>query len=280
MRIIKTISLLLCLLLLTGCAPKAEYLLSEAVFDDGDGSPARTTCEYDEAGRLSVQITEDADFCGMGPMYERVEFEYDDHGELLRKRVWDETTCTSVTEYSNTYDGGGHLTRSDSYRDGVLYESRTNTYENDILVRTEFVHRSAYSTDTIVEAFDEQGNLLRNETTVEINGRSSTAITEYFYDDGRLTEWKSDEGRRTVCAYDASGKLEKTVYYSAPDTVDSHREFTYGKGTETETQYSPDGTLIARVVRAYDTDGNLTKEEYYDESGELWQTASYAYITK
>lgn len=272
--------LLICLLLLTGCAPKAAYLLSEAVFDDCDGTPARTMFEYDEAGRLSVQTTEDADYYGMGPLYERVEFEYDEHGELLRKRVYDETTCTSMTEYVNTYDDAGHLIRSDSYRDGELSESQTCIYENDVLTRAEFIYRSEYSTNTIVEIYDEQGNVIRSETTAEFGGSAATGITEYFYDGDKLTEWKDDEGRRTVFSYDASGQLEKSTFYTAPETMDSYREFTYGKGTETETQYTPDGALITRVVSTYDANGNLTKEEYYNESGALWQTAVYTYITK
>lgn len=276
----RIIIFLICLLLLTGCAPKAEYLLAESIWDDGDGSPSRTVYEYDEAGRLSAQTTEDEDFFGMGPLHERVEFEYDDHGELLFKRVYDETTCTHVTEYDNSYDGEGHLIRSDSYRDGKPDESWTYTYENDILTRKEFIHRSEYSTDTIVETFDEAGNVLRNETTVELGGRTSTSVTEYFYDGDRLTEWKSDDGRWTVYTYDASGNLEKSAYYTAPETLHSYREYTYGKGTETETQFNPDGTQITKVVRTYDAHGNPIKEEYYDANGDLWQTTTYTYITK
>lgn len=280
MRIIKTISLLLCLLFLFGCAPKAEYLLSEAVYDDGDGTPARTVYEYDEAGQLSAQTTEDEDFYGMGPFYERVEFEYDDHGELLYKRVYDETTCNHVTEYVNIYDDEGRLIQSDSYRDGEPDESWTYTYENEILTQTKFIHRSEYSTDTVVETFDEAGNVLRNETTVELSGRTSTSVTEYFYDGDRLTEWKSDDGHRKVYTYDTSGKLEKSVYYTETDILDSYREFTYGKGTETETHYTPDGSMIVQMVRTYDVNGNLVKEEYYNESGDLSQTGTYTYITK
>lgn len=280
MRIIKTISLLLCLLFLFGCAPKAEYLLAESVYDDGDGTPTRTTREYDGAGRLSAQTTEDEDFYGMGPFYERVEFEYDDQGELMWKRVYDETTCTHVTEYVNIYDDAGHLIQSDSYRDGAPDESWTYTYENEILTQTKFIHRSEYSTDTIVETFDEAGNVLRNETTVELGGSTSTGVTEYFYDGDRLIEWKSDDGRRTVYTYDASGNLERSAYYTGPETLHSYREYTCGKGTETETQYTPDGSLIVKTVRTYDANGNLVKEEYYNESGDLWQTATYTYITK
>lgn len=275
-----TIILLLCLLFLTGCAPKAEYLLSESVYDDGDGTPARTVYEYDEAGLLSAQTIEDEDFYGMGPFYERVEFEYDDHGELLYKRVYDETTCTHVTEYVNAYDGEGRLIQSDSYRDGEPDESWTYTYENDILTQTKFIHRSEYSTDTIVETFDEAGNVLRNETTVELGGSTSTGVTEYFYDGDKLIEWKSDDGRSSDYTYDASGNLEKSAYYTAPETLHSYREYTYAKGTETETQFNPDGTQITKVVRTYDVYGNLIKEEYYNESGGLSQTGAYTYITK
>lgn len=274
----RLIVLLLCLLL-CGCAPQ-EYLLAESLWDDGDGSPGRTTYEYGEAGLLKAQTTQDEDHYGMGKLYERIEFEYDDHGELLYERVFDETACIHVYEYVNVYDGEDRLVQSDSYRDGALCESWVHTYEDGVLIQTEFVRRSEYSTDTIVETFDEKGRVLRSETTVELNGTTSTGVTGYFYDGGQLTETQTDDGRRTVYSYDAAGKLIEYVYFIAPETLDSYREFTYGQGTETEIQYAPDGTLIAKEVRTYDPHGNLIKEEYSDSDGTLWQTATHSYIVK
>lgn len=276
----RKIALLLCLLLLCGCAPKTEHLLSESIWDDGDGTPQRTTYEYDEAGRLSAQTTEDEDFCGMGRLYERIEFEYDDHGKLLREKVYDEITCIRVREYVNSYDGSGRLTHSDSCTDGELFESRTYSYdEKGNLTRTEFIHRSPYSTDTIVETFDESGNVLRNETTSELNGYFTHSVAEYYYEAERLIQSQSDDGVRFVYTYGSDGRLERITRYTG-ETMDSYREFTYDANTETEIQYEADGTMTTKQVRTYDKAGNLTKEEYYDSADRLWQTATHSYIPK
>ena len=274
----RLIILLLCLLLLSGCAAETEYLLSESIWDDGDGTPQRTGYEYDEAGRLIAQTTGDDDFCGMGSLYERIEFEYDDHGQLLREQIYDETGCIRVREYVNAYDGSGQLVHFDSYTDGELFESRTNSYdEQGNLTRTEFIHRSPYSTDTIVENFDQAGNVYRSVTTSELSGTVSSAFTEYFYEDGRLHQTQSDEGGRMVYSYDRRGRLKRVERY-LDEALDFYREFTYTADTETEIQYEADGTIITKQVRTYDRSGNLIKEEFFNSEGKCSGTGIYTYI--
>jgi len=283
----RLIALLLCLLLLSGCAPKTEYLLAQSVCDDRDGTPQRSTFEYDEAGRLIALTNEDDDFFGMGPLYERIEFEYDDHGQLLQERIYDETGCIRVREYVNSYDASGRLVYFDSYTDGELFESRTNSYdEQGNLTRTEFIHRSPYSTDTIVETFDEAGNVLRNETTVvlwsaaELNeSERAPVITEYFYEDGLLIRSESDEGRRDAYTYDRKDRITRLERFQ-DEVLQCCWEYTYTANTETEIQYEPDGTMTAKQVRTYDKAGNLIKEEYFDSADRLCQTATHSYIPK
>lgn len=280
-------AMLLCLMLLCGCSPKTEYFLSESVYDDGDGTPQRATYEYDEAGRLSAQTTGDEDYYGMGPLYERIEFEYDDHGQLLRELIHDETGCYRVREYVNSYDAAGRLTKAESFTDGELFETWQHSYdEQGNLTRTEFIHRSPYSTDTIVETFDESGNVLRNETTVvlwsaaELNeSERAPAITEYFYEDGLLIGSESDEGSQDVYTYDRKGRLTRLERFR-DEALCCCWEYTYTADTETEIQYEPDGTMTTKQVRTYDKAGNLIKEEQFNSKGELSGTATHSYSTK
>ena len=283
----RLIALLLCLLLLCGCKSKTEYLLSKSVWDDGDGTPQRTAYEYDEAGRLAAQTTEDDDFCGMGRLYERIEYEYDDHGQLLREQIYDETGCIRVREYVNSYDGRGLLVKAESFTDGELFETLEHSYdEQGNPTRTEFIRRSPHSTDTIVETFDEAGNVLRNETTVVLwsaTERNETdhapVVTEYFYENGLLIRSESDEGSWDVYTHDRKGRITQLERFRN-EVRQCFWEYTYTADTETEIQYEQDGTMTAKQVRTYDKAGNLIKEEYFDSVGTLWQTVTHFYITQ
>lgn len=271
---------ILCLLFMTGCAPRPEYLLAKAVYDDGDGSPGRNTYEYDEAGRLLVQTFEDEDFYGMGPIYERIEFAYDDHDQLLRESIYNESGLLRVRAYVNSYDDGGRLLTSDSYEEGEPYESWTHSYdEQGNLACTAHIRRSSHSTDTIVETFDEQGNVLLYEITTELNGTASTAVVEYFYEDGRLIRTEDDEGGREVYTYDRDGRITRYERYTG-ETLSSFWEYRYTADTETQIHCEPDGTVILTQVRSFDSAENLIKEESYNSDGTIFQSTTYSYITK
>lgn len=132
---------------------------------------------YDEQGRETQQYS----FVGSTGSLIREERSYDESGNLVRQASYPmDGTIATVNEY--TYDEAGHKVRSDTYKqDGQLMSYLLYGWEEDSEQASSL---EKYSADGNLEyrvdyAFDEQGRIIRTDTTGPDGELINYIITEY-----------------------------------------------------------------------------------------------------
>lgn len=132
---------------------------------------------YDEQGRETQQYS----FVGSTGSLIREERSYDESGNLVRQASYPmDGTIATVNEY--TYDEAGHKVRSDTYtQDGQLMSYLLYGWEEDSEQASSL---EKYSADGNLEyrvdyAFDEQGRIIRTDTTGPDGELINYIITEY-----------------------------------------------------------------------------------------------------
>lgn len=262
-------ALLLCLLLLCGCAAEPAYYLSGEIWEL-PGQTQQISYHYDEQWNLTARVYHD------GSYHERIEYDYDPVGNLLREVVstMPDGTVSHVTEYDNHYDDSGRLVKSQAVRDGQLLQTQEFRYEGDCLAEKKLVSVSFDRTETLIEAYADD-LLIRSTRETKIAGKTASTVTDYFYENRILTEAVSDLSR-TVYVYE-NGRLSAEEFY-VDGQLSAEWEYIRDDRTEERIQYDADGAMIAKEVCTYDHAGNPIRVEYYDSEETIWQTVLYSYI--
>ena len=271
----KLISLLLCLLLLSGCAEtydgptvsKSVCTVMEMETYNPDGSISQNIREeyaYDIHGNRSQVLSWYDD-----DPYEKSILRYDDEGRLLRSDTCDAGSWLPFPRYTYiyTYDDQGRMT-STTNRYRREKSTTTVTYDDEAKTRT----TTAYGGVT-VEYLNEQGWVLRSEQ-VFTNG--STVLTEFDRrPDGKPLAYRSYEDgiliSETVITYDDQGRiLTQTEIKDGISTL----LFSFEYGEDYEKRTDSDGAL---TVIQYHPDGTMDCQVRYDESDRLQSMTRYSY---
>ena len=273
--------ILLCLLLLCGCAAPAVYdgptqsawVLTEQVttyYSDYDeiGIPSRTTYAYDTFGNRVRSLTwQDSELSS-----ER-KYTYDDRGNVTSIVVWDHSSWfpwpDSRTGY--TYDEQNRPTAT-IYRNFLGLERRRDTYTYDDEART-VLWEGRYDTQTTW--LNENGDPLRTLTYSEPTGIYMETVYEYD-DPGRNTKIISyyDNALSSTAAlvYDDQGRLLTETFSGADGAVYHHT--TYHHAENTIITYELDG---GKTVETYRPDGPVEKMEQFNKQGERTMLTEYTY---
>lgn len=275
----RLIPVLLCLLLLCGCAEVydgptelqpmlAEYSVrhySSSIADTQLRYTERTVYAYDIHGNM-VRSMEYRD----SELQEVTNLRYDERGNEIRRTAWDRSgwfpEFISCTE--RTYDDQDRILSSISYNFWGRRES-ASWYTYDDEERTRFWRSDAGDTQTTW--FDEDGRELR-----QVAGEYETV---YQYDsNGNRTGWNSYKNGDAYDRYEEScddmGRVIWGKYYDASGELRSHLIFDYDDDAHTKTIHRPDGDIR---IEYYDADGNLHLIEDYNADGDLTMIQQYTY---
>lgn len=325
-RMKKPLILLLCVVLLAlplGACVSDDSTKGEQISEDPETNYTRALehlkkGEYEEAHRLFYLIGDYKDakeYLGKFRIfyqkytiksssgYATLDFQYDDHGNLILADMLALTKNGPVADenalsYKIEYDASGKITKI-TYRNG---EVTVYTYGDDgkLLQHKNYdasgnlTEEQGYPLSEIKQEYDESGNLIK-ETEYDSQGNVVRTL-EYTYDSNqRIVEYRSEEedvsfsyqfvynekGRlKEVCGglggfnieyiYNDAGKLIK----SSETYVDTGKLFRTCEYDSNERIVKAivytDGGIIANIDEfSYDSAGKLTKHAEYDSEGEL-----------
>ena len=276
----KLLCLMLCIILLTGCAatydgPTAQKpILTEYTVDlyynhfgrEHQHDTKRTVYAYDIYGNLVKSMEYQND-----ELTYVTKRRYDDRGNEIARTVWDHTGWFPKLSdrIRRTYDGQNRLLTSErltllgTVESGSYYsyddETGTETYRNE---DGEVLHVSWY---------DEKGRVIR-QTAEECE-------TVYDYDDrGNCTGWTSYKNGafydRYEAVYDDRDRQILGTRYDAAGTVTNQTEYVYDDDTGTKSYQKSDG---GRRVEVYDTDGRVHSIVDYDSEDNISMIQRYYY---
>lgn len=241
-----------------------EYSGSTVVEDRG-----RTIYEYNADEKL-VKMTSYYQNVGSNKPEEKegeVTYEYDTVGRGVKETHYNDSgEITSVYEYE--YDDNGKLVK----------KTETDRYGSVVVIEYEY---------------DGNGKKSKKTRTRYNNGIiSSTVITEYHSDDGRIETSISYsngiETSRSVSEYDGNGKKSKETGTRYNDGIISSAVITeyHSDGGRIETRiYYSNGIEAQRNVSEYDGNGKLVKKTdicgyVYDDGGGMAETGMAETITR
>ena len=275
----KLISLLLCLLLLTGCAEtydgptETKYALTEytvthyySFFDWAEESyTSRTVYAYDIYGNR-VRSMEYRD----GELESVSNMKYDDRGNLISEKDWDHTKWIPLPDGGRTftYDDQNRLLTTVYYGGWGKETSRsTYTYDDEARIRT----WSNDSGDVQTTWMDENGRELRQtldkyETVYEYD-ENGNLTGSYSYENGALIE-------RYEARYDDQNRQTWGGRYDADGQLKTQTNWEYDEHSHTVTTTRPDGNVR---IEYYHADGRLYMIEDYSEDGTISMLQQYYY---
>ena len=277
----KLISLLLCILLLTGCAETYDGPTeSKAVL-----SKIRTTY-YDPTGGDSQYGRTDYAYDIYGNQVMELEYGIRSHDEELEPhlktvRTFDENAnCTRQRQYAVSglfpkklvdiryeYDEKGRMT---AHLDQMEEQySWTAVYDDEAKTMT-----CTYPHAVSVSYYDDRANTIRQETVFE-NGDTSGIIFEFDANGNRISARYEETGGTTLHAYtyDDQGRV-----LTMTETTDGGTEllFRYEYRDDCTIQYNYDGT---KIVTTYNDDGS-EHYRYYTDSTDHITKDSMCYYTE
>ena len=275
----KLLSILLCVLLLGGCAAtydgptETKYALTEYVVDhrytgifDSHEYTDRWLYAYDIYGNR-VREMEYRD----GELRSVTNMKYDDRGNLISQKSWDHTKWIPLPDRGrkHTYDDQGRVLTT-VYLDGWGRETSRSTYTYDDEANT-YTWESDDGTQSLYY-LDENGNELR------VVGNYG-AETVYEYDDrGNRTGWVGYQDGVRADSYQARyDDQDRQIWggrYSAAGELESETLWEYDDEANTITTRRPDGHIR---IEYRDGDGRLHMIEDYDTEGELTMVQQYYY---
>jgi len=269
----KLLSLLLCLLLLAGCAEtydgptavKRVCTAMEMTVYNPDGSEShgyREEYAYDIYGNR-VQVLS---FLGDQADTKAI-IRYDENGNVLREDIYDRTWHPfPAYTYTYTYDDRGRQTSSTN-RQGWEKFTYTTVYDDEAMTRTVTAYGSV-----AIDYLNDRGHCMRTKQSFS-DGR--IVLTEYDRNpDGTLLSTRTYEGgtltSETVCTYDDQGRiLTQTKTEGGVSTLlfsweygEGYETMTYADGSSSTIVYNPDGTM--KWQYRTDPNGRLSHETYYD----------------
>ena len=275
----KLFSLLLALLLLSGCAAtydgpmESKYALTEytvthyyAFFDwQEEVYTSRTVYAYDIYGnRVRTMGYRD------GELEQVTNLKYDDRGNCIREVDWDHTGWIPLPDSSRkyTYDDQGRILTI-RYFDGWGRQTSLSsyTYDDEAGTRT----WSNGEGDTQTSWLDEEGREIRSvsdeyETVYEYD-ENGNRIGWYSFKDG--APYDSYKAR-----YDDQGRQIWGARYNAQGELESESTIEYDDEANTVTTRRPDGQVRYQY---YDAEGRIHLIEDYSEDGKLSMVQRYTY---
>ena len=245
----KLISLLLCILLLTGCAEtydgptESKAVLSSirtTYYDPtgGDSQYGRTDYAYDIYGNQVMELeysirSHDEE---LEPHLKTVRA-FDENGNCTRQRQYDVSGLfpRKLVDIRYEYDGQGRMT---AHLDAMEEQySWTAVYDDEAHTMT-----ATYPHAVSVSFFDGHGNTIRQETTFE-NGDTSGIIYEFDAQGNRISARYEETGGTTLHAYtyDDQGRVLTMTETTAEGDKELLR-YEYRDGCTI--QHNFDGTTI------------------------------------
>ena len=276
----KLLSLLLCILLLAGCAPAAyegptesAWVITQSnstMFDlySGRSSTRLRTDSYDSFGNLVCSI-----YYSDGKRTAEHRFSYDDRGNCIRRTNWDHTGLLSrpIARTDYTYDGQNRVLTI-TYRNGFGFKTGGDTYTYDDEANT-VTWVGTYDTQT--KYLNENGDPIRIVTISHAAGMEMETLYEYdelgrnvktiHYQDGVLAS-------TVQTSYDGQGRMVKNISYDANGTAIYGSTVVYEENTVTTLDL--DGNRSVETLRP---DGLVEKMENYDPDGNLLSRMEYTY---
>ena len=275
--------LLLCVLLLAGCAetydgPTVEQpMLTEHLITyyysfsgwEEEQSTSRMVYAYDINGNRvrKLDYTDEE-------LTSETKMRYDDRGNQISAVYWDHTGWIPVIErrIEQTYDDQDRLTSYISYDAWGREESRsTYTYDDEANTMTWSDGEGGQS----IDYYDENGRTIRSVS--ESGG--ITYATDYIYDDRGnrtgMTSWEDGEISGIYQSrFDEKNRLIWSARYDPGFHLISETRYTYDDEANTMTQTRSDG---GKRVEYYHPDGRRDRIEDYHADGSLSMVQTYTY---
>jgi len=185
------------------------------------------------------------------------------------------------------------------------YENKT-ILKNNIKKKTHWVYgKSASSGYKSLEVSYNRIGVVLEETTYRSNGRVSIKRNYKYDNKGNVIEYQSYDGQKDKItykkfikydsrnnklsemgfdgvdrfdnkySYDARGRLQEIRYYTSNKLVE-RREIKYNAGQEILV-YRGDNSLYEKIVKKYDTKGNLISDAIYSASGNEKRKTTYKF---
>lgn len=225
--------------------------------------------EYGENGELTSKIT--------------YEYVYDENGEIVLKKSFENSELFEETEYA--YVSGNS---------GRTYEYKTTYYHSDS-TKTVYIYDK---NDKLLseEEYDENGLLVSSYTYEYVYDNNGNMIFKKQYENGKLTEtseyaYKTDGSSYTYCfktttygeglskqitVYDENGEIDTFVVYEEDG---SFYKWTYENGhPKSRTEYDADGNVTEEYIYEYvfDDKNNPISAKIF-ENGKLYNEQKYSY---
>ena len=275
----KLISLLLCILLLAGCAAtydgptESKTLLSKILttyYDPtgGDCQYGRTDYAYDIYGNQVMELeyrirTEDE----TEEPYLKTLRAFDENGNITRQRQYDVSGLfpKKLVDIRYEYDEDGRMT---AHLDQMEEQySWTAVYDDEARTMT-----CTYPHAVSVSYFDDRGNTIRQETVFE-NGDTSGIIFEFDANGNRISARYEETVGTTLHSYtyDDQGRVLTVTQTTAEGTKELFR---YEYRDDCTIQYNYDGT---KIVTTYNTDGSEHYRYYTDRTDHITKDAMCYY---
>jgi len=244
--------------------PKKVRTLTETT-TMGNGDVMKWSYGHDMFGNIISGILTDKSGTVIGSMAQEY---YDAPKGIPKEKI---SIIKSQTETIVYNEGGKVVSTTVVSSSGTLMSLLENTYnEAGLLAKSVKVDNSTGGTETEIFTYNSDGQLVKDVMTTEYrNGKSDEIITEFFYENGKMTGQKltgtdTDGSKYTAeveCEYNAKGREDKrTTDFSMPGGLDYTLVFNY----------------------SYDLDGNLKKQvQKIKEKGGLiavtFATYTYSY---
>ena len=275
----KLLSLLLCLLLLAGCADtydsptESKFVLSRIDtayygIEDGDTRYQRTEYAYDIYGNQSMELQyhiHDGDVDD--EPYLKTVRNHDKNGNCIRQRQYDVSGLLprKLVDIRYEYDEQGRMTAHLDKKEPQF--SWTAVYDDEARTMT-----CTYDNAVSVSYFDEHGWAIRQETTFR-NGETSAIINEFRSDGQRISVRYVESGGTTLHSYtyDDQGRV-LTMSETTEDGTELLIRYEYGENYKT--QYNADGT---KIVTTYNDDGSTHYFYHTDSTDRITQDGMHYY---
>ena len=277
----KLVSLLLCILLLTGCAEtydgpaESKAVLSSirtTYYDPtgGDSQYGRTDYAYDIYGNQVMELEYAIrSHDGEAEPHLKTIRAFDEHGNITRQRQYDVSGLIpkKLVDIRYEYDEKGRMTvHLDQMQEQYSW---TAVYDDEAKTMT-----CTYPHAVSVSYFDDRGNTIRQETVFE-NGDTSGIIFEFDANGNRTSARYEETVGTTLHAYiyDDQGRV-----LTMTQTTESGSElrFRYEYRDDCTIQYNSDGT---RIVTTCNADGS-EHYRYYTDSTDHITKDSMCYYTE
>lgn len=275
----KLISLLLCILALSGCAATydgpteservlTEYTVRHISLLTDDFETTRSVYAYDIYGNRVRIMKYDAE----GELAYVENMRYDDRGNEVSRISWDHSGWIPYIDrrVKQTYDDQNRITNRTTYNMwGLKLGESIYTYDDE-------AHTMTWENgagDWVIYYYDENGRQLRDVS----EGAAGTIETVYSYDQrGNRIGWVSTMNgqpqSRYEARYDDQDRQIWGGYYDETGKLTYETTYTYDRNTRTITK--PGG---GTRVEYYNEDGTLSSIMDFDEDGELYMDQSYYY---